>query len=304
MGWFIRGTILYMSRLTVLMPVYNCEQYVGEAIESILNQTFSDFDLLIIDDGSTDRSSEIVHHYAQQDSRIQLLHNGSNIGSPQTVNKGLEIINTELIAFMDSYDISHPERLALQYNYMRKNPDVAMCSAHFQYFGDTEGTAHLPITQSELGVNLFWSCSILKGCTILRKNKLVALFKEEYRYAEDYAMQIENFPHVKMANIDRVLYYYRIKTHNTCIVHRKPQLNVHKLARKMLLRKLGIELNAKELTLFHDMAEGNMVFDLSAIASIASIVQMIIERNQDQLLFDQKTLEKQMINRLFKCFFF
>ncbi len=98
--------------LTVLMPVYNAEKFLGEAIESILNQTFTDFEFLIIDDGSTDSTIKIIESYT--DSRIRLFKNQENLGISATLNKGIEMASTELIARMDADDISYSSRIQKQ----------------------------------------------------------------------------------------------------------------------------------------------------------------------------------------------
>jgi glycosyltransferase involved in cell wall biosynthesis len=112
--------------ITVLMPVYNAERYVGEAIESILNQTFRDFKILIIDDGSTGRSCEIIRAYSLEDHRIELVINESNMGITKTLNKGLSMIDTPYIARMDSDDISLPHRFEKQLDIMENNSDLML----------------------------------------------------------------------------------------------------------------------------------------------------------------------------------
>src|SRR5690349_9241462 len=111
---------------TVLMPVYNGEKYLREAIDSILAQTLTDFEFLIIDDGSKDRSVDIIKSYA--DPRINLVKNEVNLGISKTLNRGIEIAAAEFIARMDADDISHPTRLQKQYDYLIKNPECALLS--------------------------------------------------------------------------------------------------------------------------------------------------------------------------------
>ena len=98
--------------LTVLMPVYNSEKYLAEAIESILSQSYTDFEFLIINDGSTDRSETIIKSY--NDKRIIYIKNKSNLGLIKTLNKGISLVKTKYLARMDSDDKSHPERLKKQ----------------------------------------------------------------------------------------------------------------------------------------------------------------------------------------------
>lgn len=112
-------------QLSVLMPVYNCEQYVIEAIESILNQTFQDFEFIIVNDGSTDSTPEILNEYAQKDSRIRVIHQ-SNGGIVTALNRGLNEAKGEWIFRMDADDIALPHRLAEQTKTIKRNPTLVL----------------------------------------------------------------------------------------------------------------------------------------------------------------------------------
>jgi len=116
------------SLVTVLMPVYNGEKYLNEAIDSILNQTYTNFEFLIINDGSTDRSVEIIKGY--NDSRIKLIHNKKNMGLVYTLNRGLALALGKYIVRMDADDISLPNRFKLQLDFMEINTEVALCSGN------------------------------------------------------------------------------------------------------------------------------------------------------------------------------
>lgn len=107
---------------SVLMPVYNGEKYLREAIDSILEQTLTDFEFLIIDDGSKDNSVQIINSY--NDPRIRLVKNETNLGISKTLNRGIEMASAEFIARMDADDISYPARLQKQYDYLIKHPRV------------------------------------------------------------------------------------------------------------------------------------------------------------------------------------
>ncbi len=111
-------------RVTVLMSVYNGEKYLREAIDSILNQTFKDFEFLIIDDGSTDSSADIIRSYT--DFRIRLIQNEKNIGLTRSLNKGLKLAKGEYIARMDVDDISLPIRFEKQVSFLDKYEDVKL----------------------------------------------------------------------------------------------------------------------------------------------------------------------------------
>lgn len=116
-----------MPEISVVMPVYNASQYLAEAIESIVSQTFTDWELIIIDDGSTDDSKLIIKRYAQSDKRIRYYKNEQNMGVIRTLNKGINLSTGKYIARMDADDISLPTRFDTQYRFLENNADVAMC---------------------------------------------------------------------------------------------------------------------------------------------------------------------------------
>ena len=118
------------SIITVLMPVYNAENYVGIAIESVLSQTFGDFELLIIDDASTDQTFDVISQY--KDKRIQKVRNYTNIGIAASLNKGLSMINSQYVARMDADDISKPTRFEKQLTYMKLHPELGFLGSHME----------------------------------------------------------------------------------------------------------------------------------------------------------------------------
>lgn len=114
-------------KITVFMPVYNAEKYLKESVESVLEQTFTDFELLIIDDGSSDNSVNIIESF--NDKRIRLIHNGENKGLPYTRNRGLELARGKYLAIMDSDDVADTERLAIQYRIMENNQKLVVLAS-------------------------------------------------------------------------------------------------------------------------------------------------------------------------------
>ena len=120
--------------VTVLMPVYNAEKYLAEAINSILNQTFTNYELLIINDGSTDKSEEIILKYS--DKRIRYIKNDKNIRLVATLNKGIELAKGKYIARMDADDISVPTRLEKQITLLENNEDIGVCGSFLYVFGE------------------------------------------------------------------------------------------------------------------------------------------------------------------------
>ena len=115
--------------LSVLMPVFNSELFVAEAIESILNQTFKDFEFLILDDASTDKSFEIIKDFGKRDSRIKVCQNEKNLGVVESRNKLINLSKGKYIAWLDSDDIAIKTRLEKQVNFLEEHPEIGMVGA-------------------------------------------------------------------------------------------------------------------------------------------------------------------------------
>jgi len=126
-----------MSQVTIIMPVYNGEVYLREAIDSILDQTLTDFEFLILNDGSSDHSVDIVRSY--DDPRIRLVENEANLGVVQTLNRGLDLANGTFIARMDCDDRSLRDRLARQVAFLDDHPEVGICGTWMEAIGARAG---------------------------------------------------------------------------------------------------------------------------------------------------------------------
>lgn len=202
--------------LTVLLPVYNCEKYVGSAVESVLNQSFKDFEFLIINDGSTDGTESIIKRYARDDSRIRFVSR-SNKGFLATLAEGLDLIETELVMRMDADDISLPTRMEKQYRFLVQNPDYGVVGCEIQSMsqdGRMGGYDPRPAGNDSLRLFLGYGCALSGPTVMFRKSVISSVggFREESWPAEDYdcwARIALKYPDVKLHNIPEVLYYYR-----------------------------------------------------------------------------------------------
>jgi glycosyltransferase involved in cell wall biosynthesis len=207
-------------KVTVLVPVYNREHYVRDAIDSILAQTFTDFELLVIDDGSTDRSSEVVRSY--QDPRIRFVGNEMNEGIPKTRNKGVQLARGEYLALLDSDDRAFPERLATQVAFLDSHPDFAAVGAWIEWMDEVGRplgrVKRRAVSPDEIAaLRLFRSC--LENSASMARTAVV----REYGYREDYAVS-EDFDlwsriaaKHKLATLPRVLVYRRL--HSGQVTH-------------------------------------------------------------------------------------
>jgi glycosyltransferase involved in cell wall biosynthesis len=195
--------------MTVLMPVYNAERFLREAMDSILQQTFADFEFLIIDDGSTDTSIDIIQSY--NDPRIRLVRNEKNIGISATLNKGIELASAELIARMDADDISYPERLKKQYEYMRSHPDCGMLSTWARVITHDKKFVRLERYRSNFYYyNLTFECWIYHPTIVFTKTAVKDAGMYSMPYSEDYDLFWQIARRYKIANLTEPLVDYRL----------------------------------------------------------------------------------------------
>lgn len=202
--------------VSVVMPVYNMELYLDAAIESILNQTFSDFEFIIINDGSTDKSLKKIKKWAEKDSRIKV-YDQLNKGRALSRNKGIEIATTEFIAMMDSDDIALPERLFLSYNLLKKRNDVVAVSGQFQrvcmYGVPLNGKKIMPLEHDEIESRLLQSDGSVfhQSASIFRKNIAIEVggYDASYKLGEDTDFFLKLAIKGKLINLPDLLLYYR-----------------------------------------------------------------------------------------------
>ena len=196
--------------ISVIMPVYNTEKYISEAIESILNQTYTNFEFLIFDDASTDKSVQIINSF--KDKRIQLITKPQNTGYTNSLNMGLTMAKGEYIARMDSDDISKLNRLETQLNFMENNKDIAVCGSWFNILGSENIIKH-PVYHDEIKMALLKYCSIGHPTVMIRNSFLKThqlSYNPQMEPAEDYDLWVRISKTGKLHNLDEILLFYRL----------------------------------------------------------------------------------------------
>lgn len=224
------------SEISVVMSVYNGENFLSEAVESILNQTFENFEFIIISDGSTDKSSEILNSYAQQDSRIILVEQ-RNMGLVVSLNKGLEQARAPLIARMDADDVSLPHRLQTQKNYMDENLNIGVLGSAIIPINEQgiQGKAlSYPPVGEKLDHYIYHYGSPLAHPSVMMRRDLVieqGSYRQEFKHAEDYDLWLRLH---KVSNIDNLaepLLQYRQHSEKISIYHAEEQAVASVMAR-------------------------------------------------------------------------
>lgn len=196
--------------ISVIMPVYNGDKYVGAAIDSILNQTFVDFEFIIINDGSTDSSKEIILSY--NDERIIYIENIENLRLIKTLNKGLKLAKGKYVARMDADDISHPMRFEKQVIVLESNSRIGLCGTNYKTFGKYNKLNIKPKTNQAIN-NFFIVESPFGHPTVMLRKSLIIDFSlsydEDYLHAEDYKLWLEILKRSEVYNIQEFLLEYR-----------------------------------------------------------------------------------------------
>jgi len=212
--------------VTVLMPVYNGAEFLEEAIDSILLQTFQDFELLIINDGSTDNSEHIILGY--NDSRIRYEKNEQNLRLIATLNKGLDMATGKYIVRMDADDISLPQRIERQVGFMESNIEIAVAGSWIETFAPDTRVVQFVTDPDILQIKNMFSTCLNHPSVILRRSFMVAnklYYPCSYVHAEDYALWCEIIKaNGRIGMVGDVLLKYRVHTSNIGVKHHDEQL--------------------------------------------------------------------------------
>lgn len=232
-----------MVMISVILPVYNAASTVADAIKSILNQTFTDFEFIIINDGSTDESEKKILEF--DDQRIKYYSNEGNKGLIYTLNRGIELSTGKYIARMDADDISLPERFEKQIQVMEENPNIIVCGTQIQYFGANKKKSKF-ISPHRSEENKSWL--IRESCfahptVMMRRNILITnniCYNSDYKNAEDYKMWIDLVEYGDFYNIQEILLKYRLSYTQITQCYNTEQIkNARRCRREYLSYLLG-----------------------------------------------------------------
>ena len=315
--------MIFKPLLTVLMPVlyHNAEKFLAESINSILSQTYSNFEFVILDDGSTDNSLKIIEAYAKEDKRIKVIVNQKNRGEAKCRNRLLKNSKTEFIAWMDADDISLEDRLQTQMDFLKQNPKIDAVGVQYSAFGSsgnlaTNFTSRCSLSDLEIKTNFIFGYDFFLPASLIRMKKIKLhhlFFDIHYKLSTGVDQQyiIDCFPFMKFANIDRVLYQYRQHAHQIMKVNQKQILNnATVIIRKHLLR-FNIKTDSETIKMFFKWNDEK--FDSQASQKFQEAVRVFEEIFSIKDFYGYSCIEKSAIlpyylnllrylcrNRLFK----
>ena len=208
-----------MPVISVFIPFYNAEPFLKDAIDSVLCQTFHDFELILLDDGSTDNSVDIVRAYS--DPRISFFPCAHDYIA--TLNRGLALSTGKYIALHDADDLMMPYRLQVQYDFMESHPDIAVCGGYVHTFGRFSMKMKSPLTHDELVFNMIVSNPVHNPTGFIRRQILIdnnIWYQKGYSFAADYKFWFDVSKVGRLQTIPKILTLYRTSMEQATIKYR------------------------------------------------------------------------------------
>jgi glycosyltransferase involved in cell wall biosynthesis len=287
------NTLTHPPVISVILPTYNNDQYLLSALKSILNQTFSDFELIVINDGSTDNTAKILSRI--HDSRLKIITHQQNQGKVASCNQGINLAQGEFIARMDGDDLIHPQKFAAQVNYLRQHPQVVMvgtrmkrmCGRTYRYPLD-----HETIRTSFLVENVISQPSVMWRRAFFITHQLY--YNPHFDIAEDYDLWTRVALVGQIANLPYVYHYYR--WHKGQETQTKINQQRHNTA-QIIYRQLKVllpQIKAEKIIFLFDFSRPKTIADLQEVSDIFT---QLLTRNRQKKLYQQNILLKVLANK-------
>ena len=288
--------------ISVVMPAYNGEKYLREAIDSILDQTYKNFEFIILNDGSTDNTEEIILSY--DDPRIVYVRNEENLQIVKTLNKGIDLAKGKYIARMDADDIAYKDRLKTQVKFMDTNLEVAVCGCLMDSTDNSQLIYKFPFGEIA-NFHLLYGPPVAHPTVMIRRSILTLnnlFYDETIKYAEDYDLWSRIAKVAKIDNIPRVLVSYR--THSNQISQSKA-IEQHRdanIIRRRELSHIGISVSDKFLAIHVDFFRCKSAHDIEMLELYLEWFRRLVDSNNAKTKFDPDTFRKYLLRKLWVIF--
>ena len=287
--------------VSIVMPVYNAQRYVGRAIRSILLQTFTNFEFIIVDDCSTDESPSIITSFT--DERICVLRNHQNQGLEHSLNRAIAAARGSLIARMDADDVSLPRRIAAQVAFMNKHPEVGMCGTYIKLIGDKTEVVEYYTDDAQIKANLLFETGMAHPTVMMRKSVIdqhQLYYETTYRAAEDYDLWIRAASVTKFANLPQVLLHYTIHPQSISQTRDTQQTEGTNVLRYNQLQDMGLAPSADQILLHQQICSFGFPRRLSTIKQIEAWFKLIVQQNKKQPTYEPQALQWVLSNWWYK----
>ncbi|MCF8265870.1 MAG: glycosyltransferase [Melioribacteraceae bacterium] len=286
-----------MPTVSVVLCVFNQSEYLTEAIESILKQTFTDFEFIIVNDGSTDDSQKIIDSY--DDPRIVTIKNSRNLGLSISKNMAHKLAKGNYIVACDGDDWNDKSRLQKQVNFMNENPDIDISGTNFAHIG-TGKIIQKPRNDEEIIIALLEGCSICHGSTIFRKSSMEKynLFYDENVLASvDYDLYSRCADILKLGNLQEVLYNYRMHRNQMTFYMSSKQVQFGDKVRNRELNRIIPQRTRDESEIHCKICRKDFAGIENDFEKSKRWLDRLLRANQESGCYDEKLFEK-FVNRL------
>lgn len=293
-----------IPEISVIMSVFNAESFLGEAIESILGQSFSDFEFIITDDASTDGTPDILRNYWKKDDRIILLRNPDKRGLAPNLNRMIGIAEGKYIARMDADDISFVKRLEMQWAFLNKNNDTGVIGTQIETFGSrTVKMYRAPLTHEEISASILFTNPMMHPTVMFRKSVFAetgAVYNESLMTSQDLDLWFSLIRKTRFANLPEVLLKYRIEQSSSSFVKNYSGSSREELLSGIIrsgIERTFPELKDLDINKLRQFNYGNASLE-EDLSAIEQFLRDIEAKNAEYKLFDP-TLFRYYISRQF-----
>ena len=286
-----------MAKVTVLMPTYNVAPWVEDAIESVLKQTFNDFELLVVDDASSDDTLARVKNI--NDPRIRIASFSNNVGLAENLNRGMALINTELVARMDGDDIAEPYWLEHEVAFLDSHPDIGICSGGFERFGTVKSLVRFPEHHEDCLANMLFECSVIVPTfrmSLYREHGL--RYSTEAFPAEDYRFWAECLRVTKIYNLQETLFHYRMHPTQICTARREEQQKKVAATRRYMLEWLSPDFTEEEMQYYTGQFMAPKITSPQDYTERKSFSRKLVNKNRSVGHFDEAALLRRLDKHL------
>ena len=280
-----------MIKVSIISSVYNCEQYIAEMIESILNQKYKCWELIIVDDSSQDRTAEIINSY--RDKRIKLIRNNKNLGLTHNLNVAMSIAQGKYIARIDGDDVAYSDRLEKQIDYMENHPDIVLSGCWIKSFGKEHVFRQRVTDDKTLRAQLVFDPVLFHPTFIFRKDvvdKNHICYNENLQYAQDYRFTYDMSRCGKIGNLSEILLMYRVHDNQISNERYAEQTKCANQTRQKILRDMGILLSDNQLESWYKFCLYQVLSETDK-KNIEDICKKIKEWNKNTHYYDMELLE-------------
>ena len=282
-------------KVTVLMSAYNAERYIAEAVDSVLAQTFLDFEFLIFEDGSKDSTLSILKSYP--DSRIRLVENETNLGLTRNLERGMQMARGEFVARMDADDICMPHRLASQLNYFSTHPEVSVLGSAVTFYGKgrEKVVGYQPLEHDEIKCALLYGFTMLHPSVMLRKtdfDRHGLNYDPMFKVSQDHDLWVRAIRKVKFANLREPLLDLRVHADRIGVMQNDLQRFFSSLIRKRQLDELGVTATSQDIQVLDEHERSVATWAAVDCRRFEDLLHRIVEANSKVVIFNKDVLSE------------